>query len=110
MLKRALETGGRSLAQGARNFAHDVINNAGSPRQVATGVHTVGENMAVSPGKIVFRNELMELIQYAPSTPQVHADPAADEPAVDQQVLRDGSGAGPQPGASGRLIMVTPFS
>ena len=80
MLKRALETGGLSLAQGARNFAHDLINNAGSPRQVATGVHTVGENMAVTPGKVVFRNELMELIQYAPSTPEVHAIPLLFSP------------------------------
>ena len=80
VLKRALETGGRSLTRGARNFAHDLLYNAGTPRQVATGVHTVGENMAVSPGKIVFRNHLMELIQYEPSTAEVHAIPLLMSP------------------------------
>ena len=102
VLKKALETGGLSLVRGARNFARDLLHNDGSPRQVATGTHLVGENMAVTPGKVVFRNDLMELIQYAPSTPQVHADPAAVQPAVDQQVLHHGSRAGPEPGAVGR--------
>ncbi len=80
VIKRALETGGLSLAKGARNFAKDLINNGGSPRQVATGVHNVGENMAISPGKVVFRNDLMELIQYAPETPQVHEIPLLFSP------------------------------
>src|SRR6478735_1690191 len=74
-LKRAFETGGRSLLKGARNFVDDVRHNEGRPRQVDTSPFTIGENLAATPGKIVYRNELMELIQYEPQTPQVHAAP-----------------------------------
>jgi polyhydroxyalkanoate synthase len=80
VLKRALDTGGLSLARGARNFVRDLVSNGGLPRQVATGVHVVGENLAVTPGKVVFRNELMELIQYVPSTPEVHEIPLLFSP------------------------------
>jgi polyhydroxyalkanoate synthase len=80
VLKRAFETGGLSLIRGARNFARDLISNGGAPRQVATDVHAVGTNLAVTPGKVVFRNELMELIQYAPSTNQVHEIPLLFSP------------------------------
>jgi len=79
-LKRALETGGLSLARGTRNFARDLVDNKGMPRQVATGVHAVGENLAVTPGKVVFRNDLMELIQYTPTTPDVHEIPLLFSP------------------------------
>ncbi len=80
VIKRALETGGLSLAKGARNFVHDLLTNQGAPRQVIPGAHTVGKDMAVSPGKVVFRNELMELIQYAPSTAEVHEIPLLFSP------------------------------
>jgi len=80
VIKKALETGGLSLAKGARNFVHDLLTNQGSPRQVIAAAHTVGKDMAVSPGKVVFRNELMELIQYAPSTAEVHEIPLLFSP------------------------------
>jgi polyhydroxyalkanoate synthase len=80
VIKKALDTGGLSLAKGARNFVHDVRTNRGAPQQVVQGVHTVGEDMAVTPGKVVFRNDLMELIQYAPSTAQVHKIPLLFSP------------------------------
>jgi polyhydroxyalkanoate synthase subunit PhaC len=80
VIKKALETGGLSLAKGARNFVHDLLTNQGAPRQVIAGAHTVGKDMAVSPGKVVFRNELMELIQYAPSTAEVHEIPLLFSP------------------------------
>jgi poly(3-hydroxyalkanoate) synthetase len=74
-LKRALETGGASLTRGARNFVDDLLTNGGRPRQVDTRPFRVGENLAATPGKIVFKNDLMELIQYAPQTEQVRAVP-----------------------------------
>jgi polyhydroxyalkanoate synthase subunit PhaC len=80
VIKKALETGGLSLAKGARNFVHDLLTNQGAPRQVIAGAHTVGKDMAVSPGKVVFRNELMELIQYGPSTAEVHEIPLLFSP------------------------------
>jgi polyhydroxyalkanoate synthase len=80
VVKRAMETGGLSLARGARNFLTDLATNKGQPRQVATGVHEVGKNLAVSPGKVVFRNDLMELIQYAPVTETVYRTPLLISP------------------------------
>lgn len=80
VIKKALDTGGLSLAKGARNFIHDVRTNRGVPRQVVPGAHTVGEDMALTPGKVVFRNDLMELIQYAPSTAEVHEIPLLFSP------------------------------
>jgi poly[(R)-3-hydroxyalkanoate] polymerase subunit PhaC len=80
VIKKALETGGLSLAKGTRNFVDDLLTNQGAPRQVIPGAHTVGKDMAVSPGKVVFRNELMELIQYAPSTAEVYEIPLLFSP------------------------------
>jgi polyhydroxyalkanoate synthase subunit PhaC len=80
VIKKALDTGGLSLAKGARNFVHDLRTNRGIPRQVVPGAHTVGKDMALSPGKVVFRNDLMELIQYAPSTAEVHEIPLLFSP------------------------------
>ncbi len=67
-LQRAFETGGNSALAGLRNFFADMAGNGGMPRQVDTSPFTVGENLAATPGKVVFRNDLMELIQYAPQT------------------------------------------
>jgi polyhydroxyalkanoate synthase len=80
VIKKALETGGLSLTKGARNFIHDLRTNGGVPRQVVPGAHTVGKDMAITPGKVVFRNELMELIQYEPSTAEVHKIPLLFSP------------------------------
>src|ERR1035441_6430729 len=72
-LKRALETGGASVMAGAAHAVDDLLHNGGRPRKVDTRSFRVGENLAATPGKVVFRNELMELIQYAPESPQVSA-------------------------------------
>ena len=89
-VKRALETGGASLVTGARNFADDVISNGGRPRQVDTRPFTIGENLAATPGKVVFRNELMELIQYAPQTAKVRAIPMlASPPWINKYYIMD---------------------
>ncbi len=89
-VKRALETGGASLAAGTRNFLNDVISNGGRPRQVDTSSFRIGENLAATPGKVVFRNELMELIQYAPQTPKVRAVPMlASPPWINKYYIMD---------------------
>ena len=80
VLKRMWDTGGLSLARGMRTFLQDLATNDGQPHQVAEGVHEVGRDLAVTPGKVVFRNELMELIQYSPTTDKVHAIPLLFSP------------------------------
>ena len=74
MLK-AIETKGDSLAKGFRNFVSDWINNEGMPTQVDDSKFKVGKNLAVTPGKVVYRCEMFELIQYAPSQDKIHETP-----------------------------------
>src|SRR5580658_9210814 len=89
-LKRALETGGASVAAGAGHMVDDLLHNNGRPRQVDTRPFRVGENLAATPGKVVFRNDLMELIQYAPQTPQVRAVPVlASPPWINKYYVMD---------------------
>jgi polyhydroxyalkanoate synthase subunit PhaC len=73
--EKALETGGASVLRGLRNFIDDVLTNKGMPRQVPPDAFTVGVDLAATPGKVVLRNDLMELIQYAPRTETVHEIP-----------------------------------
>ena len=72
---RAFETGGRSVLSGVANIARDVRFNHGLPRTVDPGAFRVGRDLAVTPGAVVFRNEVCELLQYAPSTDLVRATP-----------------------------------
>ncbi len=89
-LKRAFDTGGASALAGARNFADDMLGNGGRPRQVDTRPFKLGINMAATPGKVVFANELMELIQYAPQTSEVHAVPVlASPPWINKYYVMD---------------------
>jgi polyhydroxyalkanoate synthase len=89
-LKRALETGGASVLAGTAHMVDDLLNNDGRPRQVDTRPFKVGENLAATPGKVVFRNDLMELIQYAPQTKQVHAVPVlASPPWINKYYVMD---------------------
>ena len=74
-LRRAIETRGESLRAGLDNFLRDVADNRGRPAQVDRSAFTLGENLAATPGKVVFRNDLMELIQYAPQTETVYETP-----------------------------------
>jgi polyhydroxyalkanoate synthase len=89
-IKRAFETGGASLVAGTSHFVDDMLNNGGRPRQVDTRPFRVGENLAATPGKIVFKNDLMELIQYAPQTPKVRAVPVlASPPWINKYYVMD---------------------
>ncbi len=71
--KRVMETGGMSLVDGARNLISDL--EEGRLSMVDANAFEVGENLATTPGKVVYRNELIELIQYEPRTGQVHEVP-----------------------------------
>ncbi|HXP15048.1 MAG TPA: alpha/beta fold hydrolase, partial [Actinomycetes bacterium] len=79
-LKRAFDTGGLSAARGLNNLLDDLVSNNGKPRQVDSTQFTLGENLAASKGKVVFRNSLMELLQYAPTTRTTYETPILCSP------------------------------
>jgi polyhydroxyalkanoate synthase len=72
-MRKAMETRGDSLVRGFRNFLDDL--QAGNVRMTDPGDFKVGENLATTPGAVVFRNRLLEVIHYAPTQPRVHAEP-----------------------------------
>ena len=72
---KAYETGGRSVVAGAANFLRDVRTHHGMPRTADPEAHAVGRDLGVTPGSVVFRNEVCELIQYSPSTELVRDRP-----------------------------------
>ncbi len=74
-LKRYVETQGESALKGLRNFVDDLVHNGGMPSMVKRGALKVGEDLANTPGKVVYRSEVFELLQYAPMTEEVHARP-----------------------------------
>ncbi len=79
-LKRAFDTGGASLVKGARTFVDDLVNNEGKPRQVDTQRVRGRRQPRGTPSKVVYHNDLMELLQYEPQTEQVHATPLLCSP------------------------------
>jgi polyhydroxyalkanoate synthase subunit PhaC len=74
-LKRAFDTGGVSVARGARQWWRDVRSNGGMPSQTDRGAFSVGTDLAVTPGAVVDRDELAEVIQYTPATDSVRRQP-----------------------------------
>jgi len=72
-MRRFVETNGESLRQGWENFQRDA--KAKNILMVEPDAFTVGKDLATTPGKVVFRNRLLELIHYAPTTEQVRAMP-----------------------------------
>jgi polyhydroxyalkanoate synthase len=77
VLLETLASNGRNLLHGMANFMHDLKKSGDvlSISQTDVEAFEVGRNIATSPGKVVFQNELIQLIQYAPSTESVHATP-----------------------------------
>jgi polyhydroxyalkanoate synthase len=74
-LRRLWETRGRSLIDGVRNFVDDVRHNHGYPAVADRHAFKVGTDVAATPGQVVYRNDLLEVIQYQPTTPDVHKVP-----------------------------------
>src|SRR6516225_6864401 len=74
-IKRAFDTGGMSLVRGARNFVRDVRRNGAMPSMIEPGAFEVGQDLAVTPGAVVARDAVAEVVQYAPATDTVFARP-----------------------------------
>jgi polyhydroxyalkanoate synthase len=74
-LKRFFETGGGSIRKGIANWADDMLNNHGMPSMADLRPFKKGENIAASPGAVVHRSEVFELIQYTPQSDTVHPRP-----------------------------------
>jgi polyhydroxyalkanoate synthase len=79
-IKRLIETGGGSAVSGLRQFIADVRHNGALPRQVDPDGFEVGGNIAATAGSVVFRSDVLELIQYTPRTEQVHSRPLVIAP------------------------------
>jgi polyhydroxyalkanoate synthase len=80
VIKEAIDTGGLSLARGFVNFLDDVVRNGGRPSQVDLSAFEVGKTLAATPGRVVFRNDLIELIAYEPRTDTVFSQPVLYSP------------------------------
>ena len=74
-LKAVQESRGESLARGVRNFTDDLFNNHGYPAIADRAAFELGKDVAATPGAVIYRNELFELIQYNPATENVHKRP-----------------------------------
>jgi polyhydroxyalkanoate synthase len=74
-MKRARDTRGASLAKGFTNWLSDVRGHGGMPSTATPGALKVGEDLAITPGGVISRDAVAEIIQYTPSTTQVYARP-----------------------------------
>jgi polyhydroxyalkanoate synthase len=81
VIEKTIQTGGRNFAQGFGNWLDDVNRLATGQPPAGTENFAVGRNVAATPGKVVYRNHLIELIQYAPATETVVAEPVLIVPA-----------------------------
>ena len=83
VLTKAVETNGESLIEGMQNFLRDTNSSTGelSIKNCNMNAFQVGKNIAYTPGKVVYQNDLMQLIQYEPSTPSVYKTPMLIIPA-----------------------------
>ena len=74
-LKHAFDSAGLSLVRGIRNFFGDIVNNGAMPAQVDKRPFEVGKNLGVTPGSVIYRGDLCEVIQYEPRAQKVFARP-----------------------------------
>ncbi len=81
ILRRTQQEVGINLVRGLANFIDDTSRAAAGLLPNGTDAYKVGRDLAITPGEVVFRNELMELIQYAPATPRVLREPILVVPA-----------------------------
>jgi polyhydroxyalkanoate synthase len=81
IIRSTLQSGGRNLADGAEHFRQDMLQTLTQSHREAPEGFQVGVDIACTPGKVVFRNELFELLQYSPQTAKVQAEPILIIPA-----------------------------
>ncbi|TCO69643.1 PHA/PHB synthase family protein [Rhodovulum euryhalinum] len=81
ILQKTVKAGGANLVRGATRFAEDAAALLSGETPVLHGDYEVGRNLACTPGEVVYRNDLFELIQYAPTTDKVHPEPVLIVPA-----------------------------
>ncbi len=74
-LRQARETRGASLVRGLRNLGADLAHNGAMPAQIDRAAFAVGKDLAATPGAVIHRSPVLELIQYAPAGPTVHERP-----------------------------------
>ncbi|MDI3470947.1 MAG: Polyhydroxyalkanoic acid synthase [Pseudolabrys sp.] len=81
ILQQIFRNGGMNLVRGLYNFLEDWERTLGGKRPVGVDRFQVGRDVAITPGKVIFRNRLIELIQYAPATERVRPEPILIVPA-----------------------------
>ena len=74
-VKELFNTGGQSVLKGVQHLLDDLMHNGGMPSQVNRSAFEIGQNLATTHGAVVFRNEVLELIQYKPMGEHLHAKP-----------------------------------
>lgn len=81
VLHKTKECGGRNLVKGLKNAIEDIHHTLINARPIGTEAYQPGVTVAITPGQVIYRNELIELIQYRPTTELVHAEPILIIPA-----------------------------
>ena len=81
VLQETIKQGGANLGRGWVNFIEDWERSIAGRKPIAAHQYAVGERVAITPGKVIHRNRLIELIQYSPATPKVQREPILIVPA-----------------------------
>lgn len=81
IIEETVKTKGRNLGEGAAHFAHDYLKTLTQIHEPAPEGYQIGKELACTSGEVIFRNDIMELIQYAPQTDKVQAEPILIVPA-----------------------------
>jgi polyhydroxyalkanoate synthase len=88
--KQIINSGGLSLIKGLQNAYNDLVHNKGMVSQVDKRPFKLGKNIATSKGNVVYRDEIMELLQYAPTTPEVYEIPQLTvPPQINKMYIND---------------------